>query len=110
MLRLNDAGERCPPLVEVSSRRHDLDTDAIHYVLADPTHTEEYRYHHDDVAAMFVDTGLTNEAAKPIVDPEIRALFQRLCHHSFRTVYDRTDDGRLEADGEQCISCRLRSD
>ena len=106
MLRLDDDDEDCPPLVEVTTRFRDIDTDEYHYLLADPTHTDTHRYHHTDVAALFVDTRLTNDRVKPVVDPEIRALFQRLCHHSFRTVHDRDGD-RLVPAGEQCISCRL---
>lgn len=107
MLRCTSDAERVAPLLEVTHRYLDLDSGHYEYALTCPSHTEYHQYHQDDVDGLFVDTGLTNDAVKPIMDDEIRARYQELCDHSFHTVHDPETH---EPTGEQCIACRARRD
>lgn len=100
------AQEPAPKLVEVKQCLQDDSDGHWEYVLTDMTHTTEDRYHEDDLADCFWDTGLYNdEHTKPVQDDRIREVYQRVCNHSFHTVHD-PDSG--EPTGEQCIHCRKK--
>jgi|GEM_PF-627156 len=92
-------------LVEVSQRLKDEGDGHYEYVLWDPTHTNRWQYHEEDLADCFWDTGLTNDEVKPVMDDRILEVYQRVCDHSFHTVHDSET---MEPDGEQCIHCRKR--
>lgn len=89
----------------ISARDLTADVGHLEYVLMDPTHTDRWQYHEDDLEDCFWDTGLRNEEVKPIMDERIREIFQRVHEHLFRTVHD-SEMG--EPDGEKCITCRKR--
>jgi hypothetical protein len=98
--------ENVPQLVEVKQCLRDDSDGHWEYVLTDMTHTSEWRYHEDDLADCFWDTGLYNrDEPKPVMDDRIREVFQRVCDHSFHTVHDSETH---EPAGEQCIHCRKR--
>lgn len=95
--------ENVPRMVEVVQCLKDDHDGHWEYVLADLTHTNEWRYHEDDVQACFYDTGLYSESAKPIMDEDIRGAYQHVCEHSFHDVHD-AETG--EVTGQQCFHCR----
>jgi len=100
--------ESVPQLVEVKQCLKDDSDGHWEYVLTDMTHTREWRYHEDDLADCFWDTGLYNrDEPKPVMDDRIREVFQRVCNHSFHTVHDSET---TEPAGEQCINCRKKRD
>ena len=107
MLRRKYDGERTAVLMEVLNRYEDLDGDGFLYEISCPTHTGYHYYADYDLADCFEDTGLTNDELKPVMDDEIRALYQQLHdghdEHSFHTVHDGETK---EPVGEQCIHCR----
>lgn len=90
-------------LVEVTQRLADQDSGDRYYRLTDPTHTEYWQYHEDDLRDCFWDTGLRNDEAKPVLDDRIREVYQNVCEHHFTTVHDRETG---EPAGEQCLHCR----
>lgn len=97
--------ERVPRMVEVKQCLQDDSDDHWEYVLTDLTHTNEWRYHEDDVRDLFYDTGLySRDVTKPIEDDEIREAYQHVCDHAFREVHDSKTH---EVSGEQCYNCRL---
>ncbi|WP_135306336.1 hypothetical protein [Haloarcula amylovorans] len=76
------------------------------YVLTDLTHTYEWRYHEHDLADCFWDTCLYDrEQGQPGQEGKLRETHQRVCDHSFHTVYDTET---LESIGEQCSKCNLK--
>lgn len=98
--------EQVSKLVEVTQCLKDDSDGHWEYILTDPTHTSYWRYHEDDLAACFWDTGLRNdEEPKPVMDDRIREVYQRVCDHSFHQVHDGETG---EPAGEQCINCRKR--
>ena len=102
--RRHDA-EGTTKLVEVTQRLEDADDGHMEYVLSDPTHTQRWQYHEDDLEDCFWDTGLSSDEVKPVMDDRIRAVWQRVCDHSFSEVHDSET---LEVVGEQCMHCRKR--
>lgn len=70
--------ENTSKLVEVTQRLEDTDSGHMEYVLWDPTHSERWQYHEDDLRDCFWDTGLTNEETKPVLDDRIRELHERV--------------------------------
>lgn len=77
--RRHDA-EPAPKLVEVKQCLRDDSDGHWEYILTDMTHTTEHRYHEDDLADCFWDTGLYNsDHVKPVQDPRIRDLWERVC-------------------------------
>ncbi|ADB63424.1 hypothetical protein Htur_4638 (plasmid) [Haloterrigena turkmenica DSM 5511] len=76
--RHHDA-EGTTKLVEMTQRLEDQDSDHMEYVLWDPTHTERWQYHEEDLEYCFWDTGLVNDEAKPVMDDRIRAVWERVC-------------------------------
>lgn len=103
--RRHDA-EHVPKLVEVKQCLTDDSDGHWEYVLTDMAHTSEWRYHEDDLADCFWDTGLYNDDhTKPVQDDRIREVYQRVCDHSFSEVHDRETHAVV---GEQCLHCRKR--
>jgi len=73
--RRHDA-ENVPKLVEVKQCLTDDSDGNWEYILTDMTHTREWRYHEEDLADCFWDTGLYNdEHAKPVHDKRIREVW-----------------------------------
>lgn len=99
--RRHDA-EATTKLVEVVQRFEDVDSGERYYQLTDPTHTEYWTYHEDDLVDCFWYTGLYNKEVKPVMDDRIREVYQRVCGHAFNQVYD---EAGLPT-GEECIHCR----
>lgn len=99
MLRLVSDQENVEQLLTVNQRLKDIDSGHIEYELCCPSKTGYYQYHQDDVDDLFVGTGLTSEEIKPIMDDEIRSLYQSMCSHS----WTQTGSGSY-----QCIHCRMR--
>lgn len=54
----------CPKLVEVVQRLDDVDDGHREYVLADPMHTEQWRYSEEDLANCFWSTGMNRNDGK----------------------------------------------
>jgi len=76
--RRHDA-ENVPKLVEVKQCLTDDSDGNWEYILTDMTHTREWRYHEEDLADCFWDTGLYNdEHAKPVHDKRIREVWERV--------------------------------
>lgn len=74
------AEEPAPKLVEVTQCLQDDADGHWEYILADLTHTEYHRYHEDDLADCFWDTGLYHqEGSKPVADERLRELYERVC-------------------------------
>lgn len=104
LYRIHDI-EPAPKIAEVVQRLEDIDDGHREYVLADPTHTTRDQYREEDLRDCFWTTGIVNHEVKPVMDDEIRALFQRVCDHSFSTVHDPDTH---EPVAEACIHCRKR--
>ena len=106
MVRRKYEGEGTAVLMEVACRYENLDGGDYLYEITCPTHTGYHFYSHYSLEDCFEDTGLTNQKPKPVMDDEIRALYQRLHdekgEHSFHTVHDTET---TEPVGEQCIHC-----
>jgi len=102
--RRHDA-ENVRKMVEVKQCLKDDSDGHWEYILSDMTHTSEWRYHEDDLADCFWDTGLWNNEPKPVIDDRIREAYQHVCAHSFHTVHDRETG---EPTGEQCFHCRKK--
>lgn len=97
--------EPVPQLVVVKQCLQDDADGHWEYILTDLTYTEEWRYHEADLADCFWDTGLYDrEQDQPGLEGKLRETHQRVCDHSFHTVYD---GDTLEPTGEQCINCNL---
>lgn len=75
--RRHDA-EGTPKLVQVSQRLEDTDSGHMEYVLWDPTHTERWQYHEDDLEDCFWDTGINVDHGKPVGDERVQALWERV--------------------------------
>ena len=107
MLRRKYDGEKTAVLMEVLNRYDNLDGEGYLYEITCPTHTGYHYYVDYDLEDCFEDTGLTNDEPKPVMDDDIRALYQQLHdehgEHSFHTVHDRETK---EPVGEQCMHCR----
>lgn len=100
--RRHDA-ENVSKLVVVTQCLQDDSDGHWEYILTDLTHTSEWRYHEDDLAACFWDTGLYDrEQDQPGLEGKLRETHQRVCDHSFHTVYEDGDPA-----GEQCPDCKL---
>lgn len=54
-------------ILEVSQRLRGVDSEHFEYLLQCPMHTASYRYHEEDVADCFLDTGETCEEPKPVI-------------------------------------------
>lgn len=104
LYRIHDH-EPAPKIVEVVQRLEDVDDGHREYVLADPTHTTRDQYREEDLWDCFWTTGIVNDEPKPVMDDDVRALYQRVCDHSFSEVHDKET---LEPVAEQCIHCRKR--
>lgn len=66
-------------LVEVKQCLQDDSDGHWEYILTDVTHTMEWRYHEDDVADCFWDTGLYNsDHPKAVMDDRIREVWERV--------------------------------
>jgi len=102
--RRHDA-EATDKLVEVTRRLKDVDDGHVEYVLEDPTRTYRWQYREDDLRNCFWSTGLHNDEPKAVMDDRIRAVYQRVCDHSFHVVHDRET---MEPVAEECINCRKR--
>lgn len=98
ILRCVSEAERVEPLLEVVTRYRDIDTGQMEYELSCPSHTGYYQYHQEDVDDLFVDTGLTNDERKPIMDDEIRSAYQELHDHSWTETVSKS---------LQCPHCRM---
>lgn len=73
------AAEGVPKLVEVTQCLKDDADGHWEYILTDVTHTRQWRYHEDDLADCFWDTGLYNsDHPKPIMDDRIRDVWVRV--------------------------------
>ena len=77
--RRHDA-EQTAKLVEVVQRLEDYDSGAMYYKLSDPTHTEYWTYHEDDLRDCFWSTGLYNKTVKPVENDRIREVWNRVRH------------------------------
>lgn len=94
-------------LVEVTGRLEDQDDGHVEYVLEDPTRTDRWQYRAEGLEDCFWDTGLHNDInGDAVLDDRIREVWQRVCAHTFRTVYEPGSTER-EA-GEQCLKCKKR--
>ena len=98
MLRCTSERENVEPLLEVLNRYENIDSGGIEYQLTCPSHTGYYRYCAEDVKALFVDTGLTNDEVKPIMQSDIRQLYQEVHDHSWHTAV---------GESLYCPHCRL---
>lgn len=98
MLRCVSEMEQVERLVEVNRRYRALDDDHIEYQLTCPTRTGYYQYREEDVNDLFTDTGLTNEEPKPVMQEDIRELYQDLCDHSWHETV---------SGGFHCTHCRM---
>ena len=105
VLRWTSEEEQVATIVVVAARLLDIDGREYHYGLTDGTNTNYWTYHAEDVADLFVDTGLTRTEPKLVLQDDGRALLQEYCDHSFHIVHDSET---LEPAGEQCINCRVR--
>ena len=66
-------------LVEVTQCLKDPSDGHWEYILTDMTHTEQWRYHEDDLATAFWDTGLHNaDNNKPIEDSRLNNLHNQI--------------------------------
>jgi len=100
MLRCTSEAENVAPLLVVNQRLNDIDNEHYEYEHCDPSKTGYYQYRQEEVDDLFVDTGLTSDELKPIVDDEICELYQSLHDHS----WSDTASGSL-----LCIHCRKRA-
>lgn len=97
------AQEGTTKLVIVTKRLKDIDDGHREYELADPTYTEYWQYHEEDLADCFWSTGLYDKHREGVGNDEIREAYQWVCDHSFHEVHD---SDTMEVAGEQCIRCQ----